>query len=158
MQVKLDDLNNNYDYVIIGAGIIGFTLLRELLEDGKKNILIIDSGSMLSKKPYPKSFEVKSDSFKIKKTALFSGIGGCSNVWGTICAIFDKNTIDKYYNKNKFPLSYNKYIFYLSKVALKYNLPKIEEFQFFKFSSDNFKVKKFIKVKPNLNFLASHLC
>ena len=152
MQVKLDDLNNNYDYVIIGAGIIGFTLLRELLEDGKKNILIIDSGSMLSKKPYPKSFEVKSDSYKIKKTALFSGVGGCSNVWGTICAIFDKKTINKYYKKKKFPLNYNKYIFYLRKVALKYNLPNIEEFQSFKLSSDIFKAKKFIKVKPNLKF------
>ena len=83
---------------------------------------------MLSTHPYPDFMKVKSKNHKIKTTSTFSGVGGCSNVWGTICSLFDKEKIDSYHNEKKFPLSYNKYLYYLNE-ATKYGYPSPNKFR-----------------------------
>ena len=69
MQIRTNQLKK-YNYIIIGAGIIGLTILRELLEKGKKDILVIESGSMLSTNPYPDFMKVISKNHKKKPLVL----------------------------------------------------------------------------------------
>ena len=128
MQIKTNQLNKKYSYIIVGAGIIGLTILRELLENGKKDILVIESGSLLSSNPYPNFMNVTSKNHKIKTTSTFSGVGGCSNVWGTICGLFDKEKIDSYYKEKKFPINYVEYLYYLNE-AKKYGYPSPTNFR-----------------------------
>ena len=87
MLIKTKDLRSNYNYIIIGSGITGMTILRELIERGKSKILVIESGSIHSKSPYPDFMNVKSKNIKTK--SRFNGVGGSSNVWGSILGIFD---------------------------------------------------------------------
>ena len=101
MLIRTKDLKSKYDYIIVGSGITGMTILRELIERDKTNILIIESGSVQSKLPYPDFMKVKSNNIKIK--SRFSGVGGASNVWGTISGIFDEEQINSFYKKKKFP-------------------------------------------------------
>tara|TARA_B110000003_G_scaffold239362_1_gene245418 strand:+ start:115 stop:309 length:195 start_codon:yes stop_codon:yes gene_type:complete len=63
MQIRSGRIKNKYDYIIVGAGITGITILSELLKKSKKNILIIESGSMLSNNPYPSNKELNSKKF-----------------------------------------------------------------------------------------------
>ncbi len=151
MLIRSVDLKSKYNYIIVGAGIVGMTILRELIEKGKENILIIDSGSFLSKSPYPDFMKLKSKKNNIKVKSRFSGVGGSSNVWGTITSIFDKKKIDDYFINKKFPLDYEKYTRYINK-ASKYGYPKLNEFSSSDLKSDKLKVKKFIKVKPNIRY------
>jgi len=151
MQIKTNQLNKKYSYIIVGAGIIGLTILRELLENGKKDILVIESGSLLSSNPYPNFMNVTSKNHKIKTTSNFSGVGGCSNVWGTICGLFDKEKIDSYYKEKKFPINYVEYLYYLNE-AKKYGYPSPNKFQENIKINKNLKSKKFIKVKPTINY------
>lgn len=104
MQIRSGRIKNKYDYIIVGAGIIGITILSELLKKGKKNILIIESGSMLSNNPYPSNKEVNSKKFKIKTKSQFSGVGGGSNVWGSLNGIFDKKLVEKDFNLKRLGL------------------------------------------------------
>lgn len=151
MQIRTDQLKPCYNYVIIGAGIVGMTILRELIEKGKKDILIIESGSMLSKNPYPEFMSVFSNGNNLKVKSRFSGVGGCSNVWGSICGVFDEKTINSYYKKKQFPLNYTEYKYYLAKCE-KYGFPKFDEFNVLKKNNKKFRLKKFIKMTPNLLF------
>ena len=156
MQIKVNELKKSYDYIIVGAGIIGMTILRELIEQGKKNILIIESGSVLSKNPYPEFMDVSSKKFRIKNKSRFSGVGGCSNVWGSICGVFDKTTINYHYKKNEFPINYSEYKYYLNK-SKKYGYPDFDEFNDIgeKNNYKTLKTKKFIKIKPNIIYFHS---
>ena len=97
MLIRTKDLKSKYDYIIIGSGITGMTMLRELIERDKTNILIIESGSTQSKSPYPDFMKVKSNNIKTK--SRFSGVGGASNVWGTISGVFDEEKINSFYKK-----------------------------------------------------------
>tara|TARA_B100000989_G_scaffold103280_1_gene75617 strand:- start:11323 stop:12738 length:1416 start_codon:yes stop_codon:yes gene_type:complete len=151
MQVRICDLKKSYDYIIIGAGIIGITILRELIKKGKKNILMIESGSMLSSDPYPSYQNIISRKLKIKKTSQFSGVGGGSNVWGSISGIFNKQLINKSFNAKKFPLNYSDYKYYLEK-TLDYGFPRITEFENIKHDNNNIKSKKFVQVTPKVKF------
>ena len=74
MLIKTKNLKSNYNYVIVGSGIIGMTILRELIEREKTNILVIESGSFQSKSPYPYFMNVKSKNIKTK--SRYSGVGG----------------------------------------------------------------------------------
>lgn len=151
MQIKTEDLKKNYDYIIIGAGIIGLTVLRELIEKGKKNILIIESGSMLSVDPYPKFMNVRSKKFKIKSKSRFNGVGGSSNVWGAICAVFDKETINNHFKKKVFPLNFKEYCDFL-KQCEKYGYPKLKDFKIDKSLNRTLNKKKFIQKTPSIRY------
>ena len=151
MQIKSGRIKNKYDYIIVGAGITGITILSELLKKGKKNILIIESGSMLSSNPYPSNKEVNSKKFKIKTKSQFSGVGGGSNVWGSLNGIFDKKLVEKDFNLNRFPINYSDYLFYVKK-AKEYGFPDISEFKCDEINDKNLKVKKFVQVTPNIRF------
>lgn len=149
MLIRSKDLKYKYDYIIVGSGITGMTILRELIEKGKNNILIIESGSIQSKSPYPDFMKVKSN--KIKNKSRFSGVGGASNVWGSITGIFDEEQINSFYKKNKFPINYDSYKKYIN-VASKYGFPEIKEFFSNYDINEKLKVKKFIKVTPNIYY------
>ena len=150
MQIKSSELKERYDYIIVGAGIVGITILCELLKIGKKNILIVESGSMLGSNPYSKN-KIKSEKFPIKIKSIFSGVGGGSNVWGSLNGIFDKTLIDKFYNLKKFPIKYSDYLDYLKKTK-EYGFPDISEFKTDEANNDKLKVKKFVQVTPNIRF------
>ena len=151
MQIKSDKIRKKYDYIIVGAGIIGITILRELLKIGKKKILIVESGTMLSNEPYPSYKKVYSKKFKIKSNSQFSGVGGGSNVWGSLSGIFEKKLIDKYYNSKNFPLSYSEYLSYLKKTK-EYGFPDISEFKCDLDNDEKIKEKKFVQITPNIRF------
>ena len=151
MQIKTEELKKTYDYTIIGAGIIGMTVLRELIEKGKKNILIIESGSMLSVDPYPEFMDVRSKKFRIKSKSRFNGVGGSSNVWGTICAIFDEETINYHFKKKVFPLNFKEYSHFL-KQCEKYGYPKLNEFKIDKSLNKTLNKKKFIQKIPSIRY------
>lgn len=149
MLIRTKDLKSKYDYIIVGSGITGMTILRELIERDKTNILIIESGSVQSKLPYPDFMKVKSNNIKIK--SRFSGVGGASNVWGTISGIFDEEQINSFYKKKNFPFNYDNYKKYIT-AASKYGFPKLNDF-FSDFTiNEKLKVKKFIKVTPNIRY------
>tara|TARA_B100000989_G_scaffold188187_1_gene141668 strand:- start:12836 stop:14248 length:1413 start_codon:yes stop_codon:yes gene_type:complete len=151
MQIKTEELKKTYDYIIIGAGIIGMTILRELVEKGKKNILIIESGSMLSEDPYPKFMNVRSKKFKIKSKSRFNGVGGSSNVWGAICAIFDEETINNHFKKKVFPINFQEYSHFL-KQSEKYGYPKLNDFKIDRSLNKTLNKKKFIQKIPSIRY------
>ncbi len=47
MRIKFQEIKANYDYVIVGSGIVGMTILQELIERKKNkntgSFIIIDS-------------------------------------------------------------------------------------------------------------------
>ena len=65
--------------------------------------------------------------------------------------MFDKEKIDSYHNEKKFPLSYNKYLYYLNE-ATKYGYPSPNKFRANTKINKNLKVKKFIQIKPSINY------
>ena len=149
MLIKTKNLKSNYNYVIVGSGIIGMTILRELIEREKTNILVIESGSFQSKSPYPYFMNVKSKNIKTK--SRYSGVGGSSNVWGTISGVFDEEQINSFYKNKKFPINYDNYKKYIDK-ASKFGFPKLKNFSSNNFTNKNLKVKKFIKISPNIRY------
>lgn len=151
MQITSDKIKKKYNYIIVGAGITGMTVLSELLKIGKKDILIVESGTMLSSQPYPSYKKVYSKKYIIKPNSQFSGVGGGSNVWGSLNAIFEKELVDKYYNSKNFPLKYSQYLKYLKKTK-NYGFPDISEFQYNQTNENILKVKKFVQVTPNIRF------
>lgn len=149
MLIKTKNLRSKYDYIIVGSGIIGMTILRELIEREKTNILVIESGSIQSKSPYPFFMNVKSKNIKTK--SRFSGVGGSSNVWGSISGVFDEEQINFFYKKKQFPINFATYKKYIDK-ASKYGFPELKNFSVNNFTNKNLKVKKFIKISPNIRY------
>lgn len=152
MHIKSRQIEESYEYIIVGAGIVGLTLVRELLEAGKANILVVESGSMLSSDPYPKTKTVKSTKLNIKRKSQYSGVGGGSNVWGSLNGILSKKLIDEAYKEGNFPLSYDQYLNYMSK-TVRYGFPDLEEFNTDDISlSGKLRPKKIVQVTPNIRF------
>ena len=46
MLIRTKDLKSKYDYIIVGSGITGMTILRELIERDKTNILVLHKSAM----------------------------------------------------------------------------------------------------------------
>jgi len=66
VHIKIENIRKHYDYVIVGTGIIGLTILQELIKNKKQNILIIESGSLHSSDPYPKYAKTSFSKLPIK--------------------------------------------------------------------------------------------
>ena len=125
MRIPFKKIRKEYDIIIVGAGITGLTILDRLLHKKKKfKILVLDTGSMLSKDPYPTNLKIKSKNFKIKENSRYFGVGGGSNVWLPSHGLFDKNKIEYYFKKSQFPINYQNYLKYINIASKKFKTPK----------------------------------
>ena len=127
MHIGIKNIKSQYDFIIVGTGILGLTILQELIKNKKKNILVIESGSFHSSDPYPKFAKTSFSKLPIKNTSRFYGVGGSSNSWGSISALFDEQDFKKS-NENTFlPINFNE-IKKWSSISKEYGFPSMEEF------------------------------
>lgn len=154
MHISTKNLKSQYDFIIVGTGILGLTILQELIKNKKKNILVIESGSFHSSNPYPKFAKTSFSKLPIKNTSRFYGVGGSSNSWGSISALFDEQDFKKS-NENTFlPINFNE-IKKWSSISKDYGFPSMEEFIVDNNESilnNNLAKKKFVQVKPSVSF------
>jgi hypothetical protein len=153
MRIPFKKIKKKYDIIIVGAGITGLTVLDRFLERKiDRRILVVESGSMLSKDPYPSNFSVKSKNLKIKKTSRFFGVGGGSNVWLPSHGLFDKNRINYYFKKFQFPLTYKTYLKYVDKAAKKFKTPHHSTFNQIKNTYKKLFIRKLVVNNHKINF------
>lgn len=150
MRIKFHQLKSEYDFVIVGAGIVGITIATELVQKGNANILLLEAGSDHSIDPYPQIQKVFSNG-SIKRKSTFVGLGGGSNVWGTISGLLDKERVNDYYKRGLFPINYSQYLEYV-KLTAKYGFPSYEIFEDRTQTSGTIRTKKFVKKIPNVLF------
>ena len=151
MRVSFSKINKSYDLIIVGAGITGLVFLERLLRKKfKKKILVLDSGSMLSKSPYTGNDNYVSKNLKIKITSRFLGVGGGSNVWGPLHGMLENEKIEHYFNKGQFPLNYFNYKKYINIAHQQCGTPPS---YFFEIQKENYKYLKPIKIIKNNNKL-----
>ena len=150
MRIKFNQLRPEYDFVIVGAGIVGITIATELVQKGKANILLLEAGSDHSINPYPQVQKVNSNG-SIKRKSTFVGLGGGSNVWGTISGLLDKKRVNSYYERGLFPINYLQYLKYV-KLTEKYGFPSHKLFEDRTCINDTIRAKKFVKKIPNIRF------
>lgn len=111
MLIDKKSLKAKYDIVIVGAGIAGLTLARNLVINDKNKILLIEAGGLKY------NYQTNKDSYAISKflgnwpvknySSYFSRLrilGGNSHVWGGWCMELDdydfaNNEVWKYHEK-----------------------------------------------------------
>lgn len=154
MRICTKNLQPQYDFIIVGTGILGLTILQELIKNKKKNILVIESGSFHSSDPYPKFAKTSFSKLPIKNTSRFFGVGGSSNSWGSISAIFDEEDFKKSNKYTFLPINFDEIKKWCS-LSKEYGFPSIEEFKVDNNESllkNNLAKKKFVQVKPKVSF------
>lgn len=143
---KLNNLQNLYDYLIIGTGPAASVILNNLINKGKK-ILVIERGDF-EKIDYQ---IISSKNFKIRKESRVFSIGGTSNNWSQVYSLISKNEMSNINNKNVWPISHKDLLYWCSKVGPKYrfNLEKIDDEKVYK---NKFILRNFVEIKKPLRF------
>jgi len=102
----------DYEYTIIGGGIVGLILFKELLNKNKK-VCLIESNNNDLNKGYISSNSFPHDDLDKNR---FRGLGGTSHKWGGGCVLFEPKDFEKW------PFDYDFFMKYYIKAAKLFNI------------------------------------